>query len=168
MKGQTQHQVLRRESDISRIDSKVIRGLHDYWQGKRRGDSLPSWSEIDPAEISAFLPNLIVVAIEREPFRVFYRLVGTQIVEFRGEVTGHYLDSIPWSAEAARTSVQESFQKVVETRRPTFAEVDITTRAGAQRRMYGAIWPLARAGDGVIDRCLAAEDYGDLTRGDLA
>lgn len=175
MSEQTQHQVLRRETDISRIESPLIRGVHAYWLSKRqgdtqgdiRGDTLPSWSDIDPTEMPSLLPNLIVVAIEQNPFRVFYRLAGTRIVEFRGEVTGHYLDGIPWSAPAARIAVQESFARVVATRQPVFAEVDITTRAGAVRRMFAGIWPLARRDDGVVDRCLAAEDYGDLTRSDL-
>jgi len=34
--------------------------------------------------------------------------------------------------------------------------------------MFGGVWPLAASPDGPIDRCLAAEDYGDLTRADLA
>lgn len=163
----TQHQVLRRETDISRIESPLIRGVHAYWLSKRRGDALPSWCDIDPTEMPSLLPNLIVVAIEQNPFRVFYRLAGTRIVEFRGEVTGYYLDGIPWTAPAARIAVQESFAKVVAARQPVFAEVDITTRAGAVRRMFAGIWPLARRDDGVVDRCLAAEDYGALTRSDL-
>jgi len=168
MSQPTQHQVLRRETEIARISSPVIRAIHDYWSSKRHGSALPRWSDIDPTEIPSLLPNLIVAAIEQGPFRVFYRLVGTQIVEFRGEVTGRYLDAIPWSAPAARDKVQDSFALVAASRAPLFAEVDITTRTGAVRRMFGGVWPLAASPDGPIDRCLAAEDYGDLTRADLA
>jgi hypothetical protein len=163
----TQHHVLRRETDIAHIASPVIRAVDGYWRGKRGMRAMPAWSDIDPAELVKLLPNLIVVAIEPEPFRVRYRLVGTKIVEFRGEVTGLYLDSIPWTTPAAKEKVQESFARVVASRQPLFAEVDVGTRTGVLYRTYAGVWPLAPQDDAPIDRCLAAEDYGDLTRADL-
>jgi hypothetical protein len=168
MSGQTQHQVLRRETDVSRIASAVIRGVDAYWQSKRRGEALPSWSDIDPTEIPTLLPNLIVAGIEHDPLHIYYRLAGTLIVEFRGEITGHYLGQVPWSSPTGQANAREAFERVIASRAPLFGEVNITTTSGAPRRLFTGIWPLVRPADGVVDRCLAAEDYGDLTRADLA
>lgn len=168
MAHQIQHQVVRRETDIGQIASPMVCELHAYWTEKRGDRPLPGWTDIDPTEIVRLLPNLIVVGIEHHPLRVRYRLVGTQIVEFRGEVTGHYLDAIPWSAPAAAQKVKESFAMVIASRAPLFAEANITTRSGAVRRMFAGVWPLAPTPEAAIDRCLAVEDYGDMTRADLA
>jgi hypothetical protein len=162
MSGQTDHRVVRREGDVAKIASPLILAIHNYWLGKRGAQSLPSWSDIDPSEMSAWLPNLIVAGIEHDPVRVFYRLAGTRIVEFRGEITGHYLEQISWSSAAGQAMAREAFAQVVATRVPLFSEVDIFTRGGARHRIFTGVWPLAPAPEAPIDRCLAAEDYGDL------
>lgn len=164
---QTQHRVLRRETDVALIASPQVRELNAYWLEKCRGRLMPSWSDIDPCEIGRLLPNLIVAGIEHDPLRILYRLAGTQIVEFRGEITGHYLGTISWSAAAAQAKSRESFARVVESRAPLFAEVDITTRGGAVHRILTGVWPLAPGPDAPIDRCLAVEDYGALRAADL-
>ncbi|MBK8159950.1 MAG: PAS domain-containing protein [Rhodospirillaceae bacterium] len=168
MNGQTQHQVLRRETDIARIASPIISELHAYWTAKRGLKEMPAWADIEPTEMRGLLPNLIVAGIEHDPLRVFYRLAGTLIVEFRGEITGHFLEEVPWSSPAGQANAKEAFARVVASRAPLFSEVDITTSRGAVHRMFSGVWPLAPTPGGVIDRCLAAEDYGDLTRTDLA
>ncbi|WP_374654380.1 PAS domain-containing protein [Dongia sp.] len=168
MRGQTQHRILRRETDVARIASPMVRELHAYWLGKCRNRPLPRWSDIDPSEISRLLPNLIVAGIEHDPLRVRYRLAGTQIVEFRGEITGHYLGEIPWSAAAGQAVAKEGFALAIASRRPIFSEVEIATRTGSVRHIFAGIWPLAPAPDASIDRCLALEDYGGLVRDELA
>lgn len=162
-----ERKLLRRERDISTIRSPILHQLHEYWQHKRGTRDMPAWSDIDPAEIVRLLPNVIVVAVEYDPVRIYYRLVGTQIAEFRGDVTGYHLDSVPWNMPATRISVQESYEMVIKSRAPIFAEAEIRTVHDTYRRIFSGIWPLAPAPDAPIDRCLAAEDYGSLTRADL-
>lgn len=168
MIGQTNHQVLRRVTDCSELASAKLQALDAYWRTKKGDRALPSWSDIDPGELGSLLPHLIVAGIEHDPLRVFYRLAGTQIVEFRGEITGHYLQQIPWSSPVGQATTQEGFARVVASRAPLFSEVDITTRTGAMHRILTGIWPLATTPSAPIDRCLALEDYGDLSVGDLA
>jgi hypothetical protein len=159
--------LLRREADIARMASPILLQVHRYWLAKRGARALPAWSDIDPAEIARLLPNLLVVAIEHDPLRVYFRLVGTAIAEFRGDVTGHYVDSVPWNMPATRASVQESYARVVASRAPLFVEIDVRTVTGAPRRVCAGIWPLAPSDDAPIDRCLAAEDFGDFIAADL-
>lgn len=166
---QTEHRLLRREAEIDRIAPCKVRDLHHYWLGKRGARSLPSWSDIEPAEIPRLLPNLIVAGVEyggveQDPFRIRYRLAGTQVVEFRGEITGHCLGEVPWSSPVGQAVVMAGFKRVVAERIPLFSEVEITTRAGVRYHIFTGLWPLAPAPDAAIDRCLALEDYGTLTR----
>lgn len=162
-----ERKLLRRETDIGVISSSLIRHVHDYWNAKRGAHALPSWSDIDPAEITRLLPNILVVAVEHDPMRFLFRLVGTQVVEFRGDPTGHYIDSVPWNTPATRASVQTSYEMVVASRAPVFAEIEIRAVSGAHRRIFGGVWPLAPAPDAPIDRCIAAEDYSAITLFDL-
>jgi len=163
-----ERKLLRRETDIAGFSSPLLHQLHQYWLDKRGARALPSWSDINPAEIVRLLPNIIVAAVEYDPMRIYFRLVGTQIAEFRGDVTGYYVDTVPWNMPATRYSVQESYELVVKSRAPIFVEAEIRTVQDAHRRILGAIWPLAPEPDAPVDRCIAAEDYGSLTRADLA
>jgi hypothetical protein len=162
-----ERRLLRRETDIARIPSPIIRQIHEYWLSKRGDRTLPSWSDIDPAEIVRLLPNIIVVAVEYDPRRIFFRLVGTQIAEFRGDVTGYHVDSVPWNMPATRASVQESYEIAIDSRAPIFTEAEIRTIHDTYRRIFSGIWPLAPEPGAPVDRCIAAEDYGTLTRADL-
>jgi hypothetical protein len=168
MLAQTEHRLLRRETDIARLPPSLVGDLHAYWLSKRGDKKLPAWSDIDPAEIARLLPNLIVVGIEDDPLRIRYRLAGTQIVEFRGEITGHRLGEIPWSSPTGQGVVMAGFVRAIAERMPLFSEVDITTRNGAHRQIFTGIWPLAFRDDAPIDRCLAIEDYGALTCDEFA
>lgn len=165
--SEDERKLLRRETDIATIPSPLMRQVHDYWNAKRAARALPSWSDIDPAEITRLLPNILVVAVEHDPMRFRFRLVGTQIVEYRGNPTGHYLDCVPWNTPATRSSVQTSYEMAVVSRAPIFAEVEIRAVSGAHRRIFGGIWPLAPKPDAPIDRCIAAEDYSAITPFDL-
>ena len=104
----------------------------------------------------------------RKTWGIRYRLAGTMIVEFRGEITGHYLGEIPWSSPTGQATVLEGFARGVRERIPLFNEVDIITRHGAHRQIFTGIWPLAASEAAPIDRFLALEDYGTLTRDELA
>jgi hypothetical protein len=160
----TEHRLLRRETDVDRLPLTLVRVLHDYWLHKRGSRALPAWSDIHPGEIPRLLPNLIVAGVEYDPFRIRYRLAGTLITEFRGAITGHALGEVPWSSPVGQAVVMEGFKRVVAERIPLFSEVDITTRSGAHRQIFTGIWPLAPTPSAPIDRCLALEDYGALTR----
>src|SRR5690349_8298694 len=58
--------------------------LFCYWQAKRGGRAMPARADIDPAEIKALLPYMILVDViyDTEAGLDFvYRLVGTREVE---------------------------------------------------------------------------------------
>jgi hypothetical protein len=71
-----------------------IVGIHDYWRSIHPGAGLPGRQHVDALEIPReLLPRIWLLDIQAEPFRLRYRLVGTEIVRAIGrEVTGQWLD----------------------------------------------------------------------------
>ncbi len=56
--------------------------------------ALPDRADLDPAEIPLLLPYILISEVE-QPFRIRYRLIGTEVVHVTGmNFTGHYLDEL--------------------------------------------------------------------------
>lgn len=93
-----------------------------YWEGKRHGRSMPGRGDIDPAELVALLPNIMLVDVVDDDRRFVYRLVGTGEVQVRGHdptgksVRDGYFAATPSAAE-------ERYQRVCDSREPYY-EVD--------------------------------------------
>lgn len=148
-------------SDPEKIESALIRDLFAYWQGKRRGGALPCRSDIEPADLRALLPNLLIVDFEQEPFRVKFRLVGTRIVELTGfEFTGLYLDEVaPPDVAAAFTAC---YRTASHRRQPVLER--ITWRSDQVISDYDiCVLPLDDDG-GAAQRAIAAECYARLEK----
>ena len=66
--------------------------LYRYWEGKRRGRTMPARADIDPLELRQQLANLILVDVAGSPPQFRIRLAGTDIVSRYGaELTGRAL-----------------------------------------------------------------------------
>ena len=77
------------------IPNPELRALYTYWAGKRRGTALPSRADIDPAEITALLPHLMLWDVLRDPLDFRVRLAGTEVCRrFGEELTGKRLRQI--------------------------------------------------------------------------
>lgn len=109
-------------SDWTRTCHPDIRLILHYWQEKCTGRIMPARGDLDPAEISRYLPYITLVDVVADERRFVYRLVGTMEVELRGgDPTGQ---SIP-EAFFGRSveSVMLKYQTVCTTRAP-FYEID--------------------------------------------
>ena len=152
---------------LTDVRSDLIHDFHRHWLRLCHGSLLPSRSEIYPANFKRMLPNVILVDIECDPFRVRYRLCGTRVAEFCGKLTGRYLDELestdPWSVAA----YIQQYQTAVRECRPAFCHDWLKGKFGARHKVHSGIWPLA--GDGrSVDMCIAVEDYVSLRRTELA
>ena len=150
---------------LSEISSPLIQQFHRHWLQICRNDRLPSRADIDPANFKRILPSMILADIEQDPFRVRYRLCGTRVAEFCGNLTGRYLDEIGpdlWSTAA----YLQQYQAVVHEGRPVFSYDWMLGQLGARHRFQTGIWPLATDGRNV-DMCVAVEDYLQLRRVEL-
>lgn len=79
--------------DTSEWHPRVTR-LYRYWRAIRPPDApLPGRQHFDPVAVPELLPGIWLLDVQREPFRLRYRLAGTGIVAaVRHEVTGMWLD----------------------------------------------------------------------------
>lgn len=122
----------------------------DYWSTKRGGRFAPSRGDIDPTEITAILPRILLADVTRDAgdgvaFR--YRLSGTGIGEVHGfELTGKSpLDLQP--PQYGRL-VESHYREAVEARGPLVHVIALQTDKKA--RSYARIvLPLSNDGESV-------------------
>jgi hypothetical protein len=141
------------------LRSDMVRTLHRWWLDRRAGD-IPDRADLDPADLKPLLPNLFVVDVEHDPFRIRYRLVGTRATEVTGyDITGHYLDNL-LAADAGEPWV-EHYRTAYRTRLPLFGAVDAQTRSGGRFVYEFGLFPLRKGGT-AVDQFVSIEDYFDL------
>jgi PAS domain len=94
--------------------------LYGYWRSIAPSGALPSRQHFDPVDIPDLLSCLWLLDVQRDPFRLRYRLAGTTIVEAIGhEVTGQLLDEAHPNIED-RAGFLARYSGVVESGRPSW------------------------------------------------
>jgi hypothetical protein len=142
---------------VEQLRSPTVLQLHAYWRSKLRGRPMPAPADIDPAEIRALLPSLIIAEYVGAPVRVRYRLVGTLQVYYNGlDFTGLHLDEIDWG-------IENEFVKLVhDTLRRTAAPVIGHYQWGFRDSVLGfaefGVFPLSEDGTEVT-RCVGIDDF---------
>jgi len=134
-----------------------VLSLHRWWSAKDDPTYVPDRSELDPADLKALLPNILIAEAEHDPFRVKYRLSGTRVTEITGlDISGHYLDDL-LSAEPDQPW-REHYLAVYRSRRPLFGVTTVPIGSGGTVDYEFGIFPLRRGGDR-IEQFIALEDY---------
>lgn len=96
------------------------RQAYAYWRAVHPPAGLPGRQHIDPQQLRLLLPQVWLVDVQHDPFRLRYRLVGTEIVAMLGrEVTGQWLDEAHPDVES-RTSYSERARAVVSSHVPNW------------------------------------------------
>jgi len=118
-----------------------------YWEGKRRGRSMPSRDDIDPTELIKFLPYISIVDVVEDGRRFIYRLVGTMEVEVRGyDPTGKSVGDGYFASSA--DAAMANYQKVCDSRAP-FYEQDAFQVVDRWINEANLFMPLSDDGDAV-------------------
>ena len=138
------------------------RALFAYWQTLRTERDRPARTDLDPAKMKPFLPNVVTGHIETEPFRVLYRLVGTTVAEYsRLDFSNRYLDqlqtdrrdNVDWSA---------CYRFIHAHRVPIIGDSGVMDASGAVIHLYEyAVLPLWRDDD-PAGAFVGIEVYDDL------
>jgi N-acetylglutamate synthase-like GNAT family acetyltransferase len=150
---------VQRAASILDVSSAKVSGLARYWELKRAGRAMPLWSDIDPAEIKALLPHLMVTRYERDPFRVRYVIVGTWVVQYGGaDFTGRYLDELEFASEVD-TDWQELHREVATQAVPILGRFRFLSESGLEREYEAAILPVADETGSFVERGLCIEDF---------
>lgn len=97
-----------------------LREMFSYWRLRRGDRSMPARADIDPMEIKALLPGILLVDVLRSDdgsLDFVYRLVGTREVDMRGhDPTGKRVAEAFYGKSAE--SVIACYRRVVDARSP--------------------------------------------------
>ena len=92
-----------------------VADFYRYWDGKRQGRQMPSRADMAPEEMKIFLPGIVLVAVQHNPLRLTYRLVGTREVEYRGyDPTGK--DVAQHFAGSSQSEVMRNYELVIDSK----------------------------------------------------
>jgi hypothetical protein len=140
----------------------MIHALHRWWLS-HRGDDIPERISLDPVDLKRLLPNLMISDIEDDPFRVRYRLVGTNMVSATGlDFTGRYLDElVPADRDGHRLL---DYRTAYSDRLPVLGTSSVTTSVGNRSAYEYGIFPLRNGGTPVA-QFVELEDYFAPNRG---
>lgn len=146
---------------LEQATSSCIATFDAYWRSKVRGGRLPTRSDIDPAEIKSVLPNIILLNVTYDPFRISVRLRGTRIDAFRPKGKWKYLHEATTFDRGRKEDYLREMQFVATHRRPVYARDWMTSRFGALCDLFAGIWPLSSDGQR-IDMLVVIEDFDRL------
>lgn len=144
--------------DRAQIKSPMIAAVEDIWRRLAGARSCPSRREIDPLQFKDWLPYLSLVDIRTDPFRVFYRLVGTEVARFAKEdFTDTWLEETGWDPAIMEIN-RKLYVRVWETKAPVYGLSLIDWDDGQKYSFEWALFPLSE--DGVhVDCCLSVDDF---------
>jgi hypothetical protein len=142
--------------DLTFIQSDIVRRGYAYWRS-RCADGLPSRAMIDPADIPALLPHVLIHGVQREPPDFIYRLVGTEVRRHMAEDrTGQRMSAIPGQQPPSR--IWDNLARIAATGRPTLNQTPYTGPHRDFLRMESVQLPLAA--DGMrVDMILVFVDF---------
>jgi hypothetical protein len=82
--------------DPLHLTAPRLRDAYAYWRGKRNGRLMPTRADIEPTEIPALLPFLMLIDVVAAPLDFRYRLIGTEARSIlRRDYTGQHFSQIP-------------------------------------------------------------------------
>lgn len=141
--------------------SRRCAALLRYWNGVRGARPFPARADIDPAALKEILPHVMMLSAEYDPFRVCYRLVGTEIVRFaKFDFTGRYADALIFQEDDS-ADWTTYYRACVEAHQPGLGLTYWTVDGDFRRWIEFVICPLSNAGT-AVDRFISLEDYEHL------
>lgn len=137
-----------------------LRDLLDYWHGLPRRSAFPPRTAIDPVEIPALLPNIMLIDVEEQPLRFRCRLVGSAIVDFVGHnCKGCLVEDIGLNDGEDVDARLRDFRAVIERRAPVCARRSVVDAEGRKFMYERLLLPLASDGERID--CLLGGMYFD-------
>lgn len=147
--------------------SDKIRELFAYWLSMHRDGRPGPRTAFDATRVPRLLSSLLLGDIEPDPFRVYFRLVGTRIADFsRLDFSGYYLDALDYRG---RDSVEwlDCYRHVHRRRIGVIGVNRMSWEAGDAPMEYEfAVLPLERNGD-PAGSFVAIEDYDSIAKSSI-
>ncbi len=149
--------------EIGEVTSPLVREMFAYWEEMRAGRPLPLKADFDPSRVPRLLPYLTLEEVHRDPFRIRYRLVGTEQARFAAEdFTGRWLHELAWEPKVVE-GLLEQYRLVLESRAPVFGASMFLWIDGYEKAFEWGVFPLATDGE-TISHFIAIEDFYNVDR----
>lgn len=85
----------RQVSSVDDLESYPLIDALALWRDIKGDRTFPSRNEFDPMTLRDHLGRIILIGVETDPQRFFFRLIGTYITEVLSrDMTGRYLDDV--------------------------------------------------------------------------
>lgn len=122
---------------------------------------MPHRDEIDPVELVSWLPYISIMELHYEPFRVRYRVVGTEVARIVGEEFSHrWLDETGWGADSIALN-RLLYERMAEIRAPSFG---LSVLAWQGRPDHVFQWALFPLGTGeMVTHCVSLDDLSVIS-----
>jgi hypothetical protein len=143
------------------ITSELIAGLEKHWNGVRGTRAMPRRDEIDPVDLVPWLPYVSVTELHYDPFRVRYRVVGTEVARIVGEdFSNRWLHETDWG-EAGIALNRLLYRRVADSSAPSFGLSTLMWQGKPDHVFQWVLFPL---GDGdVVTHCLSLDDLSVIS-----
>ena len=141
------------------IGSRRLRRILQDWDGWRGARPFPARADFVPEQIKYLLGNVVLLDVLRQPLRFRYRLIGTNLVARRYELTGRTMDQHP--DPEFRPAAIAFNTRVVEERRPLRFQYRILSRASRGWIDYESLNMPLSADGAEIDMILCAIAFND-------
>ncbi|MBI1244745.1 MAG: PAS domain-containing protein [Alphaproteobacteria bacterium] len=134
-----------------------LRSAYAYWRTKSIDGRLPGRADIDPGEMVAFLANIVLLDVLREPLDFRYRLMGTAV---EAHMLRPYIGELMSTVEHQRapSRIWSDFETVALRRRPILTDVPYVGPHRDFMRVQHVIMPLAADGE-TVDMVLSVVDF---------
>jgi len=143
------------------VTSQLIAGLEGYWNVLRGERVMPRREEVDPIDLVPWLSYLSIEELHYKPFRVRYRVVGTEVARIVGEDFSHrWLDKTGWGDQAI-TLNRLLYERVAERHVPSFGLSTLEWQDRTDHVFQWALFPLG-TGDAVT-HCLSLDDLSVIS-----
>lgn len=151
---------LRKLRDLT--DPMVLEVLN-YWYSKRAGRRMPSPRDIDPVAFARHMPNLMMIQVDHDPFRLTYRLIGEEVAHSHGaNFRGRAVLDVDQRSPHLGTMLHELYKAVALLRRPVGVGGNMEFAGLGHMSFEAAYMPLSFEGERT-DRIFTVTAYRSLS-----
>jgi hypothetical protein len=120
-----------------------------YWKALRGARSMPSRSDLTPADMLSFLPNVILVDVLSDPLDFKYRLVGTKVTlkMLHTDNTGKTMRELEFKGQGPESKIFSNCAKVIETQYPLAGKTPYVGKNSKFKATEDIIMPLSEDGN---------------------
>ncbi|MDO8838374.1 MAG: PAS domain-containing protein [Parvibaculum sp.] len=153
--------------DLSGAETVAFRRLKDmkeplcihmleYWKSVRGTRAMPRPDEMDPIKFARFMPNLLMLQVNWDPFDLTYRLLGEDIVAAHGaNFRGRRVLDVDEHKQGFGSILHDFYKFVAEAGRPYAAAGSLEYMGRGAVTFEGVYMPLSIDGERT-DRILGA------------